>query len=103
MLSLFANGAPPYPMPDAPASEWVVWGGCIGVAAVLGGWALINIDRPKRLTLCVLFLLGAFALVPFAGAFAAVRALHREDERYRQQHQEKIERLKREAEEPSQP
>lgn len=97
MLALFANGAPPYPMSDAPASDWIIWGGCLALAAFLGGWAFLNFDRPKRFTLCGVALLSALALVAFATGFLMVRALKREDDRFRQrqQEQERTEHLKR--------
>ena len=104
MLSLFANGAPPpYPMPDAPAIEWVVWGGCLATAAVLGGWALLNRNRPKRDALVGVALLGALVLVAFATLFVMQRTWDREQERFRQIERERIERLERETEERSQP
>ena len=104
-LSLFANGAPPYPTSDAPAFDWIVWGGCFALAAFLGGWAILNFDRPKRFILCCVALPSALALVAFASMFVMVQALKRGDEQFRQQQQEgeRIERLKREAEERSQP
>jgi hypothetical protein len=103
MLALLANGpGPPYLTPDAPAIEWIIWGGCLTVAALLSGWACIGLNR-GRVTLPCLALLGALALVAFAALFAMVGAMHREDERFLQREQEKIERQAREAEERSQP
>lgn len=105
MFELLANGAPPYPTSNTPAIAWLVWGGCFGLAAFLGGWAILNFDRPKRFILCGVALLSALALVAFAPLFVIAQTMKRNDERYRQQQQEgeRIQQLKREAEERSQP
>jgi hypothetical protein len=101
MFSLFANGAPPpYPMPDAPAIEWAVWGACIGTAAVLGGWAILNRNRPSRDTLVGVFLSAAVVLVLFATGFVVQRDQQRKQEEVRRALQEHSDR---EAEQRSQP
>jgi hypothetical protein len=106
MLGLLANGAPPpYPTPDAPAVEWIVWGGCMGTAALLGGWVLFNLNCSKRVrdTLAGVALLGAIVLVGFATLFVMQRSWDREQERFRRMEHERIERLERDAQERSQP
>jgi hypothetical protein len=73
MAALLANGPPLFPTPGAPAAEWAVWGACVSAAALLGGWAVRNRNRPTRDVPVGLALLAAFALVIGATVFAMHR------------------------------
>lgn len=100
MFALFANGAPPpYPRPDAPALEWAVWGGCVGAAALLAGWAILNRNHPARDRRVGVALLCAVALGGFATVFVMQREWDREKERSSRQWRERSEQLDRETHE----
>lgn len=104
MFALLANGPPPpYPMPDAPAIEWVVWGGCLALATFLGGWALYNLSHSKRTILAVVALLVAPTLFVSATIFVMGRTMRREDDRYLRMRQEQLEQERREIEQRSLP
>lgn len=88
MFALFANGAPaPFPQAASSASEWAVWGGCMSGAAVLGGWALLNRNRPARDTLVGVALLVALILVGAAAFFSMAESHYRQMEENRQREQ----------------
>jgi hypothetical protein len=41
--ALLANGGPaPCPRADSSTGEWVIWGACTSLAAILGGWGILN-------------------------------------------------------------
>ena len=91
MFALLANGAPaPFLGANAPADELAVWGGCLAVAAVLGGWGLWNVNRPERDTAVGVCLFAAMVLVALATMFAMRRNYERQLEQNR---------IEREAEE----
>lgn len=92
MSALFANGPALFPTPGAPASEWAVWGACATVAAVLGGWGLLNHRRPERDTPVGVALLIALVLTASAVGFATVRNLARQAEQNRLERESSEER-----------
>lgn len=96
MFALLANGAPaPFLGADSPAGELAVWGGCVAVAAALGGWGLWNVKRPGRDAAVGTCLFAAMVLTAFATLFALSRNHERQMERNRIER----ERYERELEE----
>ncbi|HEY1186888.1 MAG TPA: hypothetical protein VGE74_04480 [Gemmata sp.] len=90
MLALLANGGPPlYPQADAPAGEWAIWGACVGAAILLGGFGVLNRNRPERDTVVGVALLCAMALVAGATLFAMSRGHARQMERNRIEREER--------------
>lgn len=86
MFALLANGAPaPFPTSGTPAVEVAVWGACVSVAVLLGGWGLRNRNRPKRDTAVGVCLLTAMIFVGFATLFALWRNHDRQMERNQQE------------------
>lgn len=83
MFALIANGPALFPTPGAPASEWVIWGACASVAVLLGGWGLLNLNRPERDTRVGMALLGAMVLTAFAILFVTARGHLRQVEENR--------------------
>lgn len=75
----------------------------MGAAALLGGWSLLNRDRPQRDALVGMALLGAIVLIASATVFVMQREWDREQERSRQEWQDKLNELERETRERSHP
>ncbi|MDY3561159.1 hypothetical protein R5W23_002420 [Gemmata sp. JC673] len=94
MFPLLANGAPsPFPTADTPARELAVWGACVSVALLLGGWGVLNRNRPDRYARVGVALLVAMILVAFAALFAMSRDWERQQARNERERQEQIQRL----------
>lgn len=70
MFALLANGGPPFTPAGAPVGERLVWGVCVSIAAVLGGWSVLNRNRPRRDTPVGVALLAAVILISAATLFA---------------------------------
>ena len=89
MFALLANGGPaPFPRAASSPAEWVVWGGCMSLAAVLGGWALLNRNRPSRDTLVGAALLLALVLVVGATVFTVSGNHERQREQNRREREQ---------------
>jgi hypothetical protein len=100
--ALFANGAPaPYPEAASSPLEWAVWGACMSLAALLGGWALRNANRPSRDTLVGLALLFALILGGAATMFAVSRNYKRHMEQDRKEYQQREQELREPTEPPA--
>lgn len=92
--ALFANGGPPLvPQPASAPWEWVAWGGCMSAAVFLGGWGLLNRNRPARDTPVGVAVTLAFALVIGASALM----VWRNHERRAEQNRLELERHAQEA------
>jgi hypothetical protein len=89
MFALLANGGPaPFPQAASSPWEWVIWGGCLSMAAVLGGWALLHRNRPSRDTPVGVAVLLAFVLVGGATMFAVSSSHARQMEQNRREREE---------------
>jgi hypothetical protein len=91
---LLANGAPaPFPQSASSPTEWAVWGACMSVAVALGGWALLNRNRPARDGPVGAALLVAVGLAILATVFAVSKNHARQMDQNRQE-QEQHERFR---------
>lgn len=90
LVVLFANGAPaPFPQSASSIAEWGIWGACLGLAALLGGWALLNRNQPSRDVPVGIALLVALVLVAGATLFAISRNHGRQMDQNRQEREQR--------------
>jgi hypothetical protein len=75
----------------------------MSIAAILGGWAIWNRNRPERDTPVGVALLLAFVLAGFACLYSTYKSFERmgEESRREREQQEQLERENRERIEPS--
>jgi hypothetical protein len=99
MFALLANGPAIMPTGGASPGEWAIWGTCMSIAALLGGWALWNMNRPERDTPVGVACLLAFVLVCFASFYSTHKHFQRmweESRREQEQREQELEQQDRE-------